>query len=71
MKRYDFTKATEWLECYPVNVMADELKCNALSLVDLGLGKESLTDPKETVLKMQEAVNFVCGFLETIKEVQQ
>lgn len=66
--RYDFTEAEKWLSCYPANEMAGTLKEEALNLVNIGLEKEDGIDPKERVLRMMEAVNFVCGFLDTIKE---
>lgn len=67
-KSYDFTQTAGWLESYPAKEMADSLKDNALALVGVGLEKPDGADPKETVLKMMEAVNFVCSFLDTIKE---
>ena len=69
---YDFTETAKWLEYYPANEMAEMLKDNAMNLVSMGLGQSDGTDPKEHVLHMMEAVNFVCGFLHTIgtKEVK-
>lgn len=64
---YDFTEAAKWLDCYSAKEMADTLKDESLNLVNIGLEKDDSVDPKERVLRMQEAVNFVCGFLGTIK----
>ena len=70
MTRYDFTAAQEWLNHYPAKDMSDQLKDNALGFVNFGLELHEDTDPKEKVLRLMEAVNFVCGFLDTIKEVK-
>lgn len=70
MRRYDFTETANWLGSYTAKEMTDQLKDSALALVDFGLEKGNGIDPKETVLRMMEAVNFVCGFFDTIKEVE-
>lgn len=70
MRRYDFTETADWLGSYTAKEMTDRLKDSALALVDFGLEKGNGIDPKETVLRMMEAVNFVCGFFDTIKEVE-
>lgn len=69
--RYDFTEAANWLGYYPAKEMAQTLRENALNLVNMGLEKSDGIDPKERVLRMMEAVNFVCGFLDTIKPLEE
>lgn len=66
MTRYDFTAAAKWLGMYSPEEMAQTLKEGALGLVSMGLEKDDGTDPKERVLRMMEAVNFVCDFLATV-----
>lgn len=67
LTRYDFTEAEKWLKCYSAKEMAEMLKDNAMNLVSMGLGQSDGIDPKEHVLHMMEAVNFVCDFLNTIE----
>lgn len=65
--KYDLTEAAQWLEVYSPEDMAERLKTRAIELAGTGLENDDF-DPKVRVLRMQEAVLFVCGFLETIKK---